>query len=77
MYVCLHRIAYILQLIWVADDEKCEKYSKKEEALEKLRNGSKFDDVAREFSEDKARQGMYHPLFIYHFIHLVYPKREY
>ncbi|KAI9931853.1 hypothetical protein ASPWEDRAFT_49448 [Aspergillus wentii DTO 134E9] len=35
----------------------CEKYSKKEEALEKLRNGAKFDDVAREFSEDKARQG--------------------
>ena len=29
------------------------------EALEKLRNGSKFDDVAREFSEDKARQGTY------------------
>ncbi|KKK16297.1 hypothetical protein P175DRAFT_0457923 [Aspergillus ochraceoroseus IBT 24754] len=35
----------------------CEKFSKKEEALEKLRNGSKFDDVAREYSEDKARQG--------------------
>ncbi|KAE8145001.1 peptidyl-prolyl cis-trans isomerase pin4 [Aspergillus avenaceus] len=35
----------------------CEKHSKKEEALEKLRNGGKFDDVAREFSEDKARQG--------------------
>ncbi|KAF1834419.1 peptidyl-prolyl cis-trans isomerase pin4 [Decorospora gaudefroyi] len=35
----------------------CEKHSKKEEALEKLRNGSKFDDVAREMSEDKARQG--------------------
>ncbi|KAL5366163.1 hypothetical protein BJX96DRAFT_26638 [Aspergillus floccosus] len=35
----------------------CEKFSKKEEALEKLRNGAKFDDVAREFSEDKARQG--------------------
>ncbi|EEA27593.1 Peptidyl-prolyl cis-trans isomerase pin4 [Talaromyces marneffei ATCC 18224] len=35
----------------------CEKHSKKEEALEKLRNGAKFDDVAREFSEDKARQG--------------------
>lgn len=48
-----------MRTIWVADDEKCEKYSKKEEALEKLRNGSKFDDVAREFSEDKARQGMY------------------
>lgn len=35
----------------------CEKHSKKEEALEKLRSGSKFDEVAREFSEDKARQG--------------------
>ncbi|EAW08193.1 peptidylprolyl isomerase [Aspergillus clavatus NRRL 1] len=35
----------------------CEKFSKKEEALEKLRNGAKFDEVAREFSEDKARQG--------------------
>lgn len=41
-----------------SDRKKCEKYSKKEEALEKLRNGSKFDDVAREFSEDKARQGI-------------------
>ncbi|KAI8941195.1 Peptidyl-prolyl cis-trans isomerase pin4 [Plenodomus lindquistii] len=35
----------------------CTKHSKKEEALEKLRNGAKFDDVAREMSEDKARQG--------------------
>ncbi|KAI9703628.1 MAG: Peptidyl-prolyl cis-trans isomerase pin4 [Candelina mexicana] len=35
----------------------CEKHSKKEEAVQKLREGSKFDDVAREFSEDKARQG--------------------
>ncbi|KAK2801177.1 Peptidyl-prolyl cis-trans isomerase pin4 [Onygenales sp. PD_10] len=35
----------------------CEKHSKKEEALEKLRNGAKFDEVAREYSEDKARQG--------------------
>lgn len=38
---------------------QCEKHSKKEEALEKLRNGVKFDEVAREFSEDKARQGEY------------------
>lgn len=37
----------------------CEKHSKKEQALEKLREGVKFDEVAREFSEDKARQGMY------------------
>ncbi|KAL1869183.1 hypothetical protein VTK73DRAFT_3352 [Phialemonium thermophilum] len=35
----------------------CEKHSKKEEALAKLKEGVKFDDVAREFSEDKARQG--------------------
>ncbi|KAI9873600.1 MAG: Peptidyl-prolyl cis-trans isomerase pin4 [Pleopsidium flavum] len=35
----------------------CEKHSKKEEALTKLRDGMKFDEVAREFSEDKARQG--------------------
>lgn len=37
----------------------CEKHSKKEEALAKLNEGVKFDDVAREFSEDKARQGAY------------------
>ncbi|KAI4126462.1 MAG: hypothetical protein LQ347_004968 [Umbilicaria vellea] len=35
----------------------CEKHSKKEEALAKLRDGAKFDEVAKEFSEDKARQG--------------------
>jgi NIMA-interacting peptidyl-prolyl cis-trans isomerase 4 len=39
------------------DNIQCEKHAKKEEALEKLRNGTKFDEVAREFSEDKARQG--------------------
>lgn len=37
----------------------CEKHSKKEEAAAKLREGVKFDEVAREFSEDKARQGGY------------------
>ena len=35
----------------------CEKHAKKEEALAKLNAGSKFDELAREFSEDKARQG--------------------
>jgi NIMA-interacting peptidyl-prolyl cis-trans isomerase 4 len=39
----------------------CEKHSKKEQALEALREGRKFDDVAREFSEDKARQGTLDP----------------
>jgi len=37
----------------------CEKHSKKEDAATKLREGVKFDEVAREFSEDKARQGRY------------------
>ena len=35
----------------------CEKLSKKDDALAKIRAGTKFDEVAREFSEDKARQG--------------------
>ncbi|KAM0562235.1 hypothetical protein ACHAPJ_002680 [Fusarium lateritium] len=35
----------------------CEKHAKKEEALAKLNDGAKFDEVAREYSEDKARQG--------------------
>jgi len=35
----------------------CEKHGKKEEALTKLKGGAKFDDVARECSEDKARAG--------------------
>ncbi|KAK4971971.1 Peptidyl-prolyl cis-trans isomerase pin4 [Elasticomyces elasticus] len=35
----------------------CEKHAKKEEAVAKLGEGKKFDDVAREYSEDKARQG--------------------
>lgn len=35
----------------------CEKHGKKEEALEKLKAGGKFDEVAKEFSEDKARVG--------------------
>lgn len=37
---------------------QCEKHAKKEEALAKIRGeGAKFDDVARTYSEDKARQG--------------------
>ncbi|KAJ1666322.1 Peptidyl-prolyl cis-trans isomerase pin4 [Coemansia sp. RSA 1813] len=35
----------------------CEKQSKILQALEKLEDGGKFDAVAREFSEDKAKQG--------------------
>jgi len=35
----------------------CEKHGKKEEALARLNKGEKFDAVARDMSEDKARQG--------------------
>lgn len=45
----------------MSENPQCEKHAKKEEAVAKLRDGAKFDEVAREFSEDKARQG--NPLF--------------
>lgn len=35
----------------------CEKHSKCMEAVERLRNGERFDAVAREASEDKAKAG--------------------
>ncbi|XP_014681650.1 PREDICTED: peptidyl-prolyl cis-trans isomerase NIMA-interacting 4-like [Priapulus caudatus] len=35
----------------------CEKHSKIMEALEKLNAGSKFNEIAAQYSEDKARQG--------------------
>ncbi|XP_072361353.1 peptidyl-prolyl cis-trans isomerase NIMA-interacting 4 isoform X2 [Scyliorhinus torazame] len=36
----------------------CEKHSKIMEAMEKLKSGMKFNEVASQYSEDKARQGM-------------------
>lgn len=36
----------------------CEKQSKVLEALEKLKGGMKFNEVATQYSEDKARQGV-------------------
>lgn len=38
------------------------------EALQKLEGGAKFDDVAREFSEDKARVGRFISLLKFVFI---------
>ncbi|XP_007889386.1 peptidyl-prolyl cis-trans isomerase NIMA-interacting 4 [Callorhinchus milii] len=35
----------------------CEKHSKAMEAMEKLKSGMKFNEVATQYSEDKARQG--------------------
>lgn len=36
----------------------CEKNSKVMEAMAKIKEGQKFDDVARAYSEDKARHGV-------------------
>jgi hypothetical protein len=41
----------------------CEKQTKVLEALEKLKGGMKFPEVAAQYSEDKARQGVWTPLF--------------
>ncbi|XP_019603519.2 peptidyl-prolyl cis-trans isomerase NIMA-interacting 4 [Rhinolophus sinicus] len=35
----------------------CEKHGKIMEAMEKLKSGTRFNEVAAEYSEDKARQG--------------------
>ncbi|KAL5476176.1 hypothetical protein EMCRGX_G026090 [Ephydatia muelleri] len=35
----------------------CEKHSKVMEAMQKLKDGQKFNEVAATYSEDKARQG--------------------
>ncbi|KAG2134843.1 hypothetical protein DEU56DRAFT_738381 [Suillus clintonianus] len=35
----------------------CEKHSKATEALEKIQEGQRFDKVAQEYSEDKAKAG--------------------
>lgn len=44
---------------WIANDMNSEKHAKKEEALAQLKAGVKFDQVARDFSEDKAKQGKF------------------
>ena len=36
----------------------CEKQSKALEAIEKLKSGMKFNEVASQYSEDKARSGV-------------------
>jgi len=41
----------------IAHTAQCEKQSKRDEALARVEAGESFDKVAREMSEDKARQG--------------------
>ena len=36
----------------------CEKHSKSMEAMAKLKEGVRFNEVATQYSEDKARQGV-------------------
>lgn len=44
----------------------CEKQSKALEAIERLKLGEKFNEVATKFSEDKARQGVRHVYIWYY-----------
>uniref|UniRef100_A0A673VBV3 peptidylprolyl isomerase n=1 Tax=Suricata suricatta TaxID=37032 RepID=A0A673VBV3_SURSU len=37
----------------------CEKHGKIMEAMEKLKSGMRFNEVAAQYSEDKARQGVW------------------
>lgn len=39
----------------------CEKHGKAMEAMEKLKAGVRFSEVAAQYSEDKARQGVRMP----------------
>lgn len=48
MYLILFQVRHIL----------CEKQSKVLEAMEKLKAGGKFNEIATLYSEDKARQGV-------------------
>ncbi|NXA32505.1 PIN4 isomerase, partial [Eudromia elegans] len=46
-FVLAHQVRHIL----------CEKHGKAMEAMEKLKAGTRFSEVATQYSEDKARQG--------------------
>lgn len=59
------RALYLNYLIWIKSKSTsqvrhilCEKQSKSLEALEKLKGGMKFNEVAAQYSEDKARSGV-------------------
>ena len=47
----------------------CEKQSKALEAIEKLKSGMKFNEVAATYSEDKARSGvLLKKVYLFYFI---------
>lgn len=49
----------------------CEKQSKCLEALERLKAGEKFSEVAAKYSEDKARQGVCIMLFYARLVNVI------
>ncbi len=51
---CTDNVPRLLQVRHIL----CEKHSKAMEALEKLKAGGKFNEIAATYSEDKARQGV-------------------
>ena len=51
------RVLFLCEISFQVRHILCEKQSKVLEALEKIKAGSKFDEIARTYSEDKARQG--------------------
>lgn len=58
-YLHMHvRDEYVIRCFVQVRHILCEKQSKALEALEKINGGMKFDEVARTYSEDKARHGV-------------------
>lgn len=56
-----HVIPGSLTLLWFPPQVRhilCEKHGKCMEAMEKLKAGVRFSEVASQYSEDKARQGV-------------------
>lgn len=57
-YLFLFRHYLICDILFQVRHIMCEKQSKILEAMEKLKAGVKFNEVATLYSEDKARQGV-------------------
>ena len=52
----------------------CEKQSKVLEALEKIKAGSKFDEIARQYSEDKVNKNVCFQIFTHIFGYILHFK---
>ena len=61
--MCMHAMAECLALfppggVGQVRHILCEKHSRVMEAMQKLKEGQRFSEVASTYSEDKARQGV-------------------